>query len=66
MWEKPTAQPLWGNGEVAWEAAAQRRADAEKARTAAFSSREQAPVRDPCLGMALSAETRGERANLLS
>ncbi len=40
MWAKPTAQPLWGNGEVAWEAAAQRRADREKARAAAAASQE--------------------------
>src|ERR1700694_374888 len=32
MWEKPTARPLWANGEVAWEAKVMRRADAEKAK----------------------------------
>ena len=39
-WAKPTAQPLWDSGEVAWEAAAQRRADREKARTATAASQE--------------------------
>jgi hypothetical protein len=39
-WVKPTAQPLWDSGRVEWEAAAQRRADREKARTAAAASQE--------------------------
>jgi hypothetical protein len=40
LWGKPTAQPLRGNGRVEWEAAAQRRADAEEAKAAATASQE--------------------------
>src|SRR5215470_14295775 len=34
MWEKLTAQPLWGNAEVEWEAKAMRKADAARAKAA--------------------------------
>src|SRR5712691_12231535 len=34
MWEKPTAPPSWGNGEVEWEAKAMRKADAKNAKDA--------------------------------